>query len=739
MEMEVSHPALSTFTISRDYEDSDNINPVLKGTFSKGSTWKRRARAPKEKRVDEYMNNLLSKVFTASEVKTALFQMKPLGSPGPDGFPAVFYQNHWDIVGVDVTRAVLEILNSTGDMSCLISKVLANRLKLILPQIISPTQSAFVSGRLILDNVIVAFVAMHSMSCKIKGLQGYMSLKLDMSKAYDRVEWSFLRAAMDKMGFSSRWIDLVMRYDSLLFCRANGADDSLLFCRANGVEWVKLIHLLDLYEKGSGQKLNKDKTSIFFSANTRRETRDYIISMAGLRATSSYEKHLGLPVLIGRSRIQAFKGILDRVRARMSNWKNKLLSQAGKEVLLKAIIQALPTYCMRVFKLSKALISELNRVMHNFWWGQQERERKTHWVSWHQMGKAKSIGGLGFREFESFNNALLAKQALRIIQKPLSLASQVLKMKYFPTTKFLKAKVGGTPSFIWRSIYSARHLIEKGSIWRIGNGQSTLIWQDRWLPIPSSSKVQSVSHILPRDAKVASIINHTLKEWKKDLVKEMFGEAEADTINKIPINSTVKSAYHLQKELNAVRYGQSSSAVNKKIEWINCWNFQIPNAVKTFLWRACLESLPTRFNLAKKQICESSKCPICLSEIETVIHILRNCPSAMDVWSQGQFGLQKRFIRPENFGELLEALISTCDQYTIELFALTTAKKYLKEFKDAQPKINTSSRGMIEEDWLWNPPPLGVTKINWDAGLNAGQGRAGFILYLQKLKVLCML
>lgn len=128
------------------------------------------------------------------------------------------------------------------------------------------------------------------------------------------------------------------------------AYDSLLFCRANAVEWAKIV---DLYERGSGQKLNKDKTSIFFSANTKRVTRDYILDMAGLRAISSYKKYLGLPVLISRSRIKAFKGILDRVRTRVSSWKNKLLSQAGKEVLLKAILQALPTYCLGGFKTAK--------------------------------------------------------------------------------------------------------------------------------------------------------------------------------------------------------------------------------------------------------------------------------------------------------------------------------------------------------------------------------------------------
>lgn len=93
------------------------------------------------------------------------------------------------------------------------------------------------------------------------------------------------------------------------------------FCRANVVEWAKILDMLDLYERGFGQKLNKDKTSIYFNVNTKRVTRDYNLGAAGFRAILSYEKYLGLSALIGRSRVQAFKGILDRVRSRVSNWK----------------------------------------------------------------------------------------------------------------------------------------------------------------------------------------------------------------------------------------------------------------------------------------------------------------------------------------------------------------------------------------------------------------------------------
>ena len=92
----------------------------------------------------------------------------------------------------------------------IISKVLANRLKQVLPNIISPIQSAFVPGHLITDNVLLAYETLHTMNCKKKGKKGYMALKLDVSKAYDRVEWTFLQGVMQRLGFPETWIERVM-------------------------------------------------------------------------------------------------------------------------------------------------------------------------------------------------------------------------------------------------------------------------------------------------------------------------------------------------------------------------------------------------------------------------------------------------------------------------------------------------------------------------------------------------
>lgn len=185
----------------------------------------------------------LCRPFSAEEVKSALDSIGDLKAPGPDGMPSIFYKNCWDLVGNKVTAEVLNVL-AGGDIPdgwndtvialipkvqnpeqvkdlrpislCnvlykVVAKVLANRLKTILPEIISPSQSAFVPGRLISDNTLVAYEVLHYMRNKRKGNSGYAAVKLDMSKAYDRVEWLFLRDMMSRMGFSQVSIELIMK------------------------------------------------------------------------------------------------------------------------------------------------------------------------------------------------------------------------------------------------------------------------------------------------------------------------------------------------------------------------------------------------------------------------------------------------------------------------------------------------------------------------------------------------
>jgi hypothetical protein len=108
------------------------------------------------------------------------------------------------------------------------------------------------------------------------------------------------------------------------------ADDSLLFCRANFIEWGNVQVILDKYEKASGQKLNREKTSIFFSKNTRTEVKEYIASLSGVTITTNFEKYLGLPAIVGQSRARAFGGLKGRIWERMQGWQEIFYLRLGK-------------------------------------------------------------------------------------------------------------------------------------------------------------------------------------------------------------------------------------------------------------------------------------------------------------------------------------------------------------------------------------------------------------------------
>ena len=308
------------------------------------------------------------------------------------------------------------------------SKVLANRLKKFLPKAISEVQSAFVSRRLITNNILVASEIMHTINQRRKDKEGLMVIKLDISKAYDRVEWPYLEAIMQRMGFKDKWVSLIMMcvktvsYFVLIIGQPRGsitptrgprqgdpvspylfllyveglstmikrkerlgslrgvaikklaprishlffADDSLIFCRATDGDCAQIAEVLATYEKESRQKLNKEKASLFFSKNTSKDIQERAKETFGAQIIQQHEKYLGLPPLMGRSKNKAFNWIKDQVSWKITGWKSKLLSNAGREILIKAVAQATPTYTMSCFKLPNLLCSDLNSLMGKF-------------------------------------------------------------------------------------------------------------------------------------------------------------------------------------------------------------------------------------------------------------------------------------------------------------------------------------------------------------------------------------
>jgi hypothetical protein len=654
--------------------------------------------------VTEEMNNQLIKEFTAEEVDVALKQMAPLKAPGPDDLPPIFYQQYWHLIGKDVTTAVLTCLNSGKILKAInhtyitlipkvqnpeevvefrpislcnviykiISKVLANRLKTLLPTIVSESQSAFIPGRLITDNILVAFETLHHMQHQKTGKLGSMALKLDMSKAYDRVEWRYLKGVMEKMGFHKKWVTILMECVStvsysilvngdpygyikpsrglrqgnplspylFLLC-AEGfhsliekektagtlqgvsisrggpkishlffADDSLLFCKATTSDVTRIQDILSQYEKASGQQINRQKTTLFFSKSTPPAAQRDIQDMLEVLAIKQYERYLGLPSFVGRAKYSSFAQIKERVWSKLKGWKEKLISQAGREILIKSVAQAIPAYAMSCFRLPNRLIKEIEVLIRRFWWGQGGEKGKMHWLPWHTLCKSKNNGGIGLRDLGIFNEALLAKQVWRLLHNPSSLFFKVFKAKYFPRCSILEVQQSTKGSYAWRSILSARDLITKGLVWRVGTGKDIRIWGDKWLIGSNNHRIISTPPLNTSISHVEHLIDSDLKSWKTELVKELFLPQEATTILGIPLSFrnpadslvwgatkqgvyTVRSGYHLLfNDRNQDESGPSDTTKMSQL-WKAIWSLQIPSKTRHFLWRACHSSLPT--------------------------------------------------------------------------------------------------------------------------------------------------
>lgn len=344
-----------------------------------------------------------------------------------------------------------------------------------------------------------------------------------------------------------------------------------------------------------------------------------------------------------------FQNLQTRLTKRLLQWGDGQLAQPRREVLIKSVAQALPTYIMRVFKVPFSVCDDLTRMVRNFYRGSAEGKRRVHWRGWDHLMQPKAKGGVGFRDFRMFNQALLARQAWRLLTKPDSLCAQVLKARYYPLGRLDDTVFTGNASSSWQAISYGLDLLKKGLVWRVGNGRSIRVWRDKWISRPYSYKPISPQGRC-RIRFVSDLLNQN-GSWNYELLNEYFVDADVQEIAKIRASPrleedviawgpgkhgvfTIKSAYTLafEEAHRATDVSSSSSPSDQRKCWDFIWKSWAPPSVHNFAWRLATNSLPTWQRKHKIGLEVGSRCPVCGREEEDNFHPFVNCQFGRDLY-----------------------------------------------------------------------------------------------------------
>ncbi|CAN1746948.1 LINE-1 retrotransposable element ORF2 protein [Linum perenne] len=787
--------------------------------------------------------------------------MDPNKSPGPDGFNPGFYQAWWPKLGTELfttcarwleTSSIPRDVNTTNVVLIpktdkpesmrdlrpislcnvayrILAKILANRLREVIPGLIATEQSAFIKGRSITDNVLVAFESLHHMKRIQRAKIGEMAVKIDISKAYDRVSWDYLEAVLKKLGFSGRWIEWMMmcvksvEYNIMVNSEVVGpiipgrglrqgcplspflflmcaeglsatmrraemsgkihgvrvckgapnishllfADDSFFFCRAEIQEARELKRIFLTYERASGQAINFGKSGAFFSKNVHDMLQAGIRSILGIDKGLETGTYLGLPSIVGRKKKAVFAYIKDRVWERIQRWRSRPLSNGGKEVLVKSVLQAIPVYCMTTFLIPTTLAEEIQIMMNSFWWGRKGNGGGgISWMRWERLSVRKEHGGMNFRDLTGFNLAMLGKQGWKFISDPDALVSKVFKAKYFPKGDFLTAKEGKNPSLVWKSIWSAQLIVGNGVRWKIGDGTSINVWSQPWLRNDDNMWVETEMQVGMEDATVSDFLIPGSPTWDEETIRATFDERDADIILQTPIACheerdsriwhfeqngvySVRSAYRLAMDRIANR-----SALYVEGSWNKLWNIRAPPRIKHFVWRLGRGVIPTRWTLHQRGIGPIPlDCGVCKGPLEDAWHVFWGCEVAKrcweiaGIWSNvaasivGSYTIKDWIMRfiDTNTVDLCERFITVLwsiwgernnrvwqNKKTSAAWIVKLGMDSLREWQEVQHPTAPRSANTEIQCLKWHPPPPGTVTCNVDVALFNDERRTGF-------------
>lgn len=376
--------------------------------------------------------------------------------------------------------------------SKIISKIITNRLKPLLGNLIRPHQAAFLPKRRAADNIIITQEILRFIQ-KYKGLKHFMIIKLDMEKAFDRIEWSFIKTILHNFQFPTKFIKLILHCittttlqilingrttDPLipsrgirqgdpispyicilcmeyLSCLINEvvfrakwtpirltkdsppishlffADDIILFAEATLPTIQSINDILNYFCKISGQKINNEKSKILFSPNTSKSDITKISAYMNLKPTDNLGTYLGIPLSFNRKNSALCTKLIDSFNRRIQSWQHMFLNLVGQATLLRTTLFSLPIHAMQITSLPKQTLNKMRTLGIKFLWNDQADKTNLKLVSWKTVTKPLKDGGLNIPCPFKRNLALNAGLAWRcLVDNNNSLWANLIKHKY---------------------------------------------------------------------------------------------------------------------------------------------------------------------------------------------------------------------------------------------------------------------------------------------------------------------
>ncbi|KAL4273826.1 hypothetical protein GQ457_13G020550 [Hibiscus cannabinus] len=743
----------------------------------------------------------LASVPSPQEVRDALCSMAPLKAPGPDGLHAEFFQKHWNIVGNDICNAIRSVfeggtlepdlhrttvvLSPKVDVPLtfsdfrpislcsviykLLTKIIVRRLKHLMSLLTDPSQTSFISGRSITENIILNQEIVHSMGSK-KTKQGWMATKVDLEKAFDRIKWDFLRETLEEAGFplpliriimhcvssslvqvqwngvlsppfspergvrqgdplspylfvlamerlghairkavdSGRWVPFRLARHGLPLSHLFFADDLILYAKANLDQAAVISSILTEFGYFSGHRVNVRKSQIYFSPNTSPDAIDAICTLLSMAPTPSLGK------------------------AKLNGWTASSLSLAGRVTLASSVLAAIPTFFMQTMRLPIRVCSEIDKIVRGFIWGSSAASRKIYLVNWSSIAQPRARGGLGIPRANERNLAFMQKLAFSLISTPNALWVKALRQKYRMHDLFPLSIARPCCSPLWRAMSNVWDSVRDNVSWIVGNGLHVSVWNDTWVPSlgPLRPWLRVWSHAIA-NLEFNDLLQHD-RQWDVSRLSNLLlPEAVPFIIGIPPPNCATSDAFAWISTSSGIFSVASAYAhllelawdiIDPKWSWV--WSLDVTPRIRMFIWLVLKRRLMTNEERTRRRLTLDASCPCCGYISESITHILRDCPSTRALWCS--------ILPPDRhalfFSSSLEHwLWKRRNDFVFTDVCLPLEAVYNLSLAWAKHFTGTTDIVWVPASSLvsllqWTPPATGWVSLNADASLSLTSG-----------------